>query len=226
MSGVVKANVAVDEIRKVIHEFEKSAKTGRAFFPEDAAFDFKCSSYLKTLARMPFAEASDDGVSVTDKSTYPERPNPATCTITKSDVLAVLDNTKAGFLGFGNILKKECQAGMLVTTKGIVVINIFDNKPKMSGFLEWLTVANCSPFGCDNGNFAVDIFASWSGTTANGPYAQKGPLLMFYFQHAPTKKISRHLDKMMNHLKFIVKGCEGKFNNLEYIAEYGTESDD
>ena len=211
MSNIDEVNVDLEAIKNVIKEFERDAKTKRVFFPEDAVFTFKYEGLIKAAAPI-IKEKTSDGVVVVDNSIHVKGDAPVDYGFGKGDVLAILDNTKVGF--FGNILKKECEAGAMITSKGILCYNVRDGKPRFSGFVSWTTVANCTSFLAGGFNMGVTLFEERSSKKE-----RKGPKIALIFENAESKILQKNLDKMIRHLKFIVKGCEGEFCDDDYNGE-------
>lgn len=211
MSNTDKANVDLEAIRNVVKAFEKEAKTKRVFFPEDAVFAFKYDGLIKSAASV-IKEKTSDGVVVVDNSIHVKGDVPVSYGFGQGDVLAIFDNTKVGF--FGNILKKECVAGAMITSKGILCYNVRDGQPRFSGFVSWTTVANCTSFAAGGFNMGVTLFEKRTSKKD-----RTGPKIALIFENAESKTLQRSLDKMVRHLKFIVKGCEGEFCDSDYNGE-------
>lgn len=210
-------NVDTSALWGAVKNFKQETKTDRVFFREDSAFAMKCEGFFKAAASL-IKERDGDALTVVDKSLYNGNESPVEWTIRKEDVLAILDNTKVGL--FGNILKKECEKGLLVTTKGLFALNVFDGTPTKSGFLSWNTVANCTKMGGTAGEYSVQLFTEWKGIQGR---FRKGPRVFFWFENAKIKNVGTKLEKLINHLKFIAKGSPGEFDNDEYAPDYSVE---
>ena len=217
MSNTDKVNVDLEAIKNVVKEFESVAKTKRVFFPEDAVFAFKYDGLIKAATPI-IKEKTNDSVVVVDNSIHVKGDVPVSYGFGKGDVLAIFDNTKVGF--FGNILKKECVAGAMITSKGILCYNVRDGQPRFSGFVSWATVANCTSFAAGGFNMGVTLFEKRTSKKE-----RKGPKIALIFENAESKILQKNLDKMIRHLKFIVKGCDGEFYDGDYNGEEEFDDD-
>ena len=203
--------INVDEIRAVVKKLESQLKSGRVFLPEDAPFKMKCGTLLKN-ASSGLADLSVSGMSFTakDMTIYAEGDQPKEVTVTEDDFIALLDNTKKGL--FGNLAKKECAEGALVTKKGILSYLIGDNKlPHRSGFVTWPSIAvspyrGCSPalaLYCDSGDYKFP----------------RGPRVYFYMLYVHTKGYEDMLHEFVMHLTYIARGKGDEFDYDEIRPE-------
>lgn len=217
-SGVT---INADEVRAVVKKFERQLKSGRVFFPKDAPFAMKCETLLKNAAPdIEGLSVSGRSFTATDKTLYAEGDTPKTVSVDESDIIAVLDNTKKSL--FGNLLKKECTLGALVTTKGMLTYNKYDGELRCSGFVTWPSIAVAPRMG---GTFENGIVFYQGANKKNGPYP-RGPQVSFCFWFAPTKGLERCLDEMRIHFVYIAQGRGSEFNYDDYTPEGAGEAFD
>ena len=211
-SGV---KINADEVRAVVKKFERQLKSGRVFFPGDAPFAMKCETLLKNAAPdIEGLSVSGRSFTATDKTLYAESDTPKTVAVDESDIIAVLDDTKKGL--FGNLAKKECVFGTLVTTKGILNYHKTDGKTRGSGFVTWPSIA-VSP---------TDPYPSVLFRNRCGYEFPQGSMVLLNFHHVCNEEHIDNLHELVLHLAHIAKGKGAEFDYDEFRPEGAEEADE
>ena len=194
--------INAEEVRDVVKKLECQLKYGRVFFPEDAPCGMKCETLLKNAAA-GIADLSVSGTSFTakDMTLYAEDDKPKEVTVAEEDFIALLDSTKKGL--FGNLAKKECAEGALVTKKGILTYQVGDDKkPHRSGFVTWPSIA-VSP---DRG-YSTALF--YDRSSYKFP---RGRPVWLYLLYVSTKGCEDMLHEFVMHLTYIARGKGAEFD--------------
>lgn len=213
--------IRADEVRDVVKKFERRLKSGRVFFPEDAAFAMKCETLLKNAATgIEGLSVSGKSFTAVDRTVYTESAQPRSVSVDEGDIIAIFDNTKKGL--FGNFLKKECSIGALVTAKGVLAYNVIDGTVKSSGFVTWPTIAVAPKCGS---TFETGIELFPMANKKNSPYP-RGPRVSLCFWNAAAKALESCLDEMRLHFVYIARGKGNEFDYGDHAPEDGYEEED
>ena len=213
--------IRADEVRAVVKKFERKLKSGRVFFPEDAAFAMKYETLLKNAASgIQGLSVSGKSFTAVDRTTYSESDQPKSVAVDEGDIIAIFDNTKKGL--FGNFAKKECAIGALVTTKGVLTYNVTDGTVKSSGFVTWPTIAVAPKCGS---TFETGIELFPMANKKNSPYP-RGPRVSLCFWNAAAKALEDCLDEMRLHFVYIARGKGNEFDYGDHAPEVGYDKDD
>lgn len=211
--------IRADEVRAVITKFERRTKSGRVFFPEDAVFAMKCQTLLKTAAAgIEGVSASDMSFTATDQTIHAKGDQPKVVSVEEGDFIALFDNTKNGL--FGNLAKKPCSLGTLVTTKGFLACNLFDGKSHASGFVTWPSIAVAKH---------ADAFESGAvlfQRENNKNVFPHGPRVSLCLWNASAKTLESCFDEMRLHFGYIARGKGDEFDYDDHVPEYGYEAED
>ena len=200
-------NVNVDAIKTAIGAFRKEHKCKRVFLPDDEGFAQKYFSFRRSALSRFGGEEAGEALSLKDDILWSEGDKPKTVEISKSDVIAVFDNTKIGF--FGNVAKSECDLGALVTTKGFVTLNDHtEGLPDPSGFLAWRAFLVGNQAGLEYG-VGANVYLYTDSDEKDG--YPKGPGKAFHF--GQSKLEDSDLYPLLRELKAIVKRTLGE--NIE-----------
>ena len=219
MNEYSNVQINADEVRDVVKKFERQTKSGRVFFPGDEPFAMKCETLLKNAAPdIEGLSVSGTSFTATDNTLYAEGDKPKIVSVDAGDIIAVLDNTKKGL--FGNLAKKECLLGALVTTKGILTFCKADGKNSYgSGFVTWPTIAVSPRFGHAY-ETGIEFFPR-----ENRKFPC-GPMVCFSFWAAKAKGLERSLDEMGRHLVFVARGNSDEFDYDEFLPEGAGDGDE
>lgn len=221
--------IKADEVRAVVKKFERRLKSGRVFFPEDAAFAMKCETFLKNAASgIEGLSVSGKSFTATDRTLYAESDQPKVVSVDEGDIIALFDNTKKGL--FGNFAKKECSLGALVTTKGILTCNLRDGKLNASGFVTWPSIA----VGKTDSDFVEAMLFLRQMRKGVFPY---GPCVSISLWNvlgmsdrltnsALARRLASCLDEMRYHLWYIARGKGNEFDYSDHAPETGCDVED
>lgn len=211
------SNVVInaDEIRDVVKKFDRQTETGRVFFPGDEPFAMKCETLLNNAAsEVDWLSVSEMSFSATDKVLYSKDDQPKVVSVGESDIIALIDNTKKGL--FGNLAKKACAEGSIITTKGVLAYRLREGK-LVNGFATWRTIA----VSCDGGNGW--LFKPKSKPTSVNREFPCGWYIIMPFYNFPEKKRERSEDELGRHLWLIARGKGANFDYDDWAPEAADE---
>jgi len=189
------------ELMNCVRAFVDKHKSNRIFMAGDESFDRKYQSFRKSILLQVGRAVGQEDMELEDGIRWFAGDKIRSVLIQKRDAVALFDNTKVGL--FGNIAKKDCEYGVLITTKGIVTLSGVSD---MTGYLSWkgfLAGNQSGENGYPSDFSAVTIFDSDQDPGVY-PRGDSRALNLSYF------KISHEsVRKFVNDLRAIVGRCSG-----------------
>lgn len=211
--------VDLDEVRGAVTTFVKKSDKTRVFLPQDPAFLTKLSDFIASACGCGVCTGSGESFTVVDNIIHASGESPKGYSLTSGDVIALLDNTKLGL--FGNILKSRCQEGVLITTEGILALNVYEGKALYSGFVSWYTLANgnTATHGVIGG---ARLVRPYSVKTGKYPAGERVSAVVSRFKD---KNLQDNFEILITHIKRIAQGRGDEFDEYDVIGESAEESE-
>ena len=170
--------IDINGISRVLREFKNGRhKRNPCVIMGDAPEMDELFVNFRNSARIYFNDPNDftDAFTVMDKTRLSKEDKPKRVTISRSDVLMLLDSSDSrGFKLFGKHKEKIGQYGILLTKKGIVDVNHTSDIPgTKGGFISWEGYQFCKPLlvdlGCnerflyDTSTYPGEFVSMWYG---------------------------------------------------------------
>lgn len=210
-------HVNLDEVRGAVTTFVKKSDKTRVFLPQDPAFSAKLSDFIGSACGCGLCTGNVEDFTVVDSIIHAPDDSPKSFSLTSGDVIALLDNTKLGW--FGNIQKSRCQDGVLITSKGIFALTVYEGKAFSSGFVSWYTLANgkTATYGVIGG---ARLVRPYSVKTGKYPMGESISAVVSHFKD---KNLQDNFEILITHIKRIAQGRGDEFDEYDVIGEDAEE---
>lgn len=205
--------IDVDGIQYILKRFKNTfhSKNPCVILGEDPQMDNLFKNFCATAKKEFKGSDVIDGFTVMDKTHYEKGDTLKWETITRDDVLMMLDSADSrGFKLFGKHCEKPGQYGVIYTRKGVVAINRDGEKPgREGGFISWKAFQLCY-------QMLVDQLCS-GGDDMYGREVP-GEFVFMWYENIPTDHIWCKVTHPIYHL--LSKDCgpatEFNFDDFEY----------
>lgn len=214
--------IDVDGIQYILKRFKNMfhSKNPCVILGDDPRMDVLFKNFCVT-AKTEFKGADvADGFAVMDNTHYEKGDSLKWATITRDDVLMMLDSADSrGFKLFGKHCEKPGQYGVLFTRKGVVVINREGDKPgREGGFISWKAYQLCH-------HLLVDQLCGFDDDT----YGLKAPgefVFMWYENGIPRDQIFYNITRPVYCLLCTDCGPASEFNFEDFLDDETGAGDD
>ena len=199
--------IDVDGILFILKRFKNEfhSKNPYVILGDDPQMDVLFKNFCAT-AKTEFKGADvADGFAVMDKTHYEKGDTLKWETITRDDVLMMLDSADSrGFKLFGKHCEKPGQYGVIYTRKGVVVINRDSKEIECSGgFISWKAFQLCYPLLVDQ-----------HCTGGDDMYGREvpGEFVYMWYKNIPNDQIWYKVTRPLYHLLCKDCGPASEFN--------------